>query len=170
MSIVISATCNTPRHPAALAVVAARPAAGLTKGPGIRAYPLPATCRTASLHGDPAAGWPLREDGGEYDIPDLLKDADYATDAELYTAAEEHARHLRRAQGNLEDALNLARVLAESVSGIGDSRAVQAEAVMSVVDRKLNKALNRLDRHDSRHRNLFFAYFDLKARSAKDAD
>jgi len=61
-------------------------------------------------------------------------------------------------------------VLAESVSGIGDSRAVQAESVLSVVDRKLNKALNRLDRHDSRHTNLFFAYFDLKARSEEEAE
>lgn len=147
-----------------------RPAAVLPKGPEIRAYPLPDTCRTASPHGDPAAGWPVREDTGEYDIPDLPKDADYVSDAELYDAAEEHARHLRRAQRNLEDALNLARVLAESVSGIGDSRAVQAESVLSVVDRKLNKALNRLDRHDSRHQNLFFAYFELKARSETEAE
>ena len=56
------------------------------------------------------------------------------------------------------------------MSGIGDSRAVQAESVLSVVDRKLNKALNRLDRHDSRHQNLFFAYFDLKARSEEEAE
>lgn len=170
MSIANSATCDTLSRPAALASVAVRPAAGLTKRPEIRTYAVPAPCRAVSSHGDPAAGWPVREDEGEYDIPDLLKDADYASDADLYHAADEHARHLRRAQRNLEDALNLARVLAESVSGIGDSRAVQSETVLSIVERKLNKALNRLDRHDSRHTNLFFAYFDLKARSEKAAE
>jgi hypothetical protein len=39
---------------------------------------------------------------------------------------------------------------------------VQAETVLKVVERKLNKALDRLDRHDTRHRNLFFAYFELE--------
>ena len=170
MSIANSATCDTPRRPAALSTLAVQPGAGPAKPSEVRAYPSAATCRAASPHGDGPARWQVREEEGEYDIPDLLKDADYASDAELYDAADEHARHLRRAQRNLEEALNLARVLAESVSGIGDSRAVQAEAVLSVVDRKLNKALNRLDRHDSRHRNLFFAYFDLKARSEEEAE
>lgn len=81
--------------------------------------------------------------------------------AELYHAADEHARHLRRAQGRLEDVLNLAGVLRGSIGDEGDSRAMQAETVLKIVERKLNKALNPLDRHDSRHRNLFFAYFDL---------
>ena len=72
-----------------------------------------------------------------------------------------HARHLRRAQRRLEDVLNLAGVLRTSIGDEGDSRAMQAETVLKIVERKLHKALNQLDRHDSRHANLFFAYFDL---------
>lgn len=170
MSIVNSATCDTPRRPSPLAALAVRPAAGLTQRPGFRAYPLTVTCRAAPPHGDPAPSWLVREDTGEYDIPDLLKDADYASDAELYAAANEHARDMHKAEGNLHDALNLARVLAASVSEIGDSRAVQVETVLKFVERKINKALNRLDRHDRRHTNLFFAYFDLKDRVEKDAE
>jgi hypothetical protein len=54
------------------------------------------------------------------------------------------------------------RVLSASFGDDGDSRAVQAETVLKVVERKLDKALDWIDRHDTRHRNLFFAYFDLK--------
>lgn len=44
---------------------------------------------------------------------------------------------------------------------------MQAETVLKIVERKLHKALNQLDRHDSRHRNLFFAYFDLQEKDEK---
>jgi hypothetical protein len=106
-----------------------------------------------------AAAWQVREAPAFY-VPDVLSDRSYTTDAELYDAADEHARHLRRAQRHIEDAYNLTRVVSASVREDGDSRAVQVETVLKVVERKLNKALNQLDRHDTRHRNLFFAYFD----------
>jgi hypothetical protein len=35
------------------------------------------------------------------------------------------------------------------------------------VRKKLRKAHTRIDRQDARHRNLFLAYFELKARSEK---
>lgn len=94
-----------------------------------------------------------------------MSDRSNETDAERCHAADEHARHLRRAQRRLEDALNLAGVLRASVGDEGDSRAMQAETVLKIVERKVNKALNQLDRHDGRHRNLFFAYFDLQEKA-----
>jgi hypothetical protein len=38
---------------------------------------------------------------------------------------------------------------------------MQAETVLKIIERKADKALDQLDRHDGQHRNLFFAYFDL---------
>jgi hypothetical protein len=106
-----------------------------------------------------AAAWQVREDQAFY-VPDALSDRSYNTDMELYDAADEHARHLRRAQRHIEDVFNLVGVLRASLGDEGDSRAMQADTVLKVVERKLNKALNQLDRHATRHRNLFFAYFD----------
>ena len=105
------------------------------------------------------AAWQVREDRAFY-VPNVMSDRSWNTDAELYHAVNQHARHLRRAQGRLEDVLNLAGVLRASIGDEGDSRAMQAETVLKIVERKLHKALNQLDRHDSLHRNLFFAYFD----------
>jgi hypothetical protein len=110
------------------------------------------------------AAWQVREDPAFY-VPDVLSDRFYNTDMELYDAADEHARHLRRARRHIEDVLNLAGLLRASLGDEGDSRAMQAETVLKVVERKLNKALNQLDRHDTRHRNLFFAYFDLQEKA-----
>ena len=39
---------------------------------------------------------------------------------------------------------------------------MQIESMLKVFERELNKPLNQLDRRDTRHTNLFFAYFDLK--------
>jgi hypothetical protein len=167
MSIVNSATCDTPRHPTRLAAVATRPAAGLTKRSGIRAYALLGVCRPVSPHGDPAVAWQVREDEGEYDIPDLLKDRSYEPDPALYDAAHAHTEAQREAMALLDDAENLLAVLLASIEDDGDSRAMQAEAVLKIVRKKLRKAHTRIDRQESRHRNLFLAYFELKARSEK---
>jgi hypothetical protein len=170
MSIVNSATCDTPRRPARLAAVASRPAAGPTKHPGIRAYPVPATCHTASSRGDLAAGWQVREDTDEYDIPDLLGDDDYEPEPVLYDAAYEQTEPQREAMGLLDDAENLLSVLRDAIEDDGDSRAMQVEAVLEVVRKKLNKAHTRIDRQESRHRNLFLAYFELKVQSDQDTE
>ena len=66
----------------------------------------------------------------------------------------------RRDRG-LEDVLNLAGVLRASIVDEGDSRAMQAETVLKIIERKADKALDQLERHDGKHGNLFFAYFDL---------
>jgi rubrerythrin len=67
----------------------------------------------------------------------------------------------------LDDAENLLTVLLASMEQESDSRAMQAEAVLKIVRKKLRKAHTRIDRQDARHRNLFLAYFELKARSEK---
>jgi rubrerythrin len=47
---------------------------------------------------------------------------------------------------------------------------MQTEAVLKVVRKKLRKAHTRIDRQESRHRNLFLAYFELKARSDQEVE
>jgi hypothetical protein len=65
---------------------------------------------------------------------------------------------------------NFAGVLQASLGDEGNSRAMQADTVLKVVERKVNKALNQLDRHATRHRNLFFAYFDPQEKAEEGGD
>jgi hypothetical protein len=65
----------------------------------------------------------------------------------------------------LDDAENLLAVLMAAIEDDGDSRAMQADAVLRVVRKKLRKAHTRIDRQDDRHRNLFLTYFALKEQS-----
>lgn len=169
MSIANPAPCDTPR-PTPLASEAVRSAAGLPKVSEIRAYPRLDICRAASPHGDSAAGWQVREDGDEYDIPDLLGHEDYEPEAVLSDAACEHTEGEREAMALLDDAENLLSVLLDAIEDDGDSRAMQTEAVLKVVGKKLRKAHTRIDRQEWRHRNLFLAYFDLKEKVQKDAE
>ncbi len=167
MSEAISATYDVSGRRTlspAMAVPAAHPAPGHS----IRRTHAPGSDEIALDRPSPwaAAAWQVREDRAFY-VPDVMSDRSYETDAELYDTAGEYARHLRRAQRRLEDVLNLAGVLRASIGDEGDSRAMQAETVLKIVERKLHKALNQLDRHDSRHRNLFFAYFDLQEKDEK---
>jgi hypothetical protein len=170
MSIANSATCDTPRHPVHLAAVATRAAAGLTKRSGIRARSFPTACRAASLHGNPAPAWQVQEEEGEYDIPDPMEDENFEPDPELFDAADAHTEEQREAMALLDDAENLLAVLMAAIEDDGDSRAMQAEAVLRVVRKKLRKAHIRIDRQDDRHRNLFLAYFALKEQSDQEAE
>jgi hypothetical protein len=168
MSIANSATCDTRRIPAPFATVAVRPVAGLTKHPGLGRYSSPATCH-APAHRRPSAGWQVREED-EYYIPDLLTDDDYEPDPALSDAADVHTEAQREAMALLDDAENLLGVLLASIEYETDSRAMQADAVLKIVKKKLKKAHIRIDRQESDHRNLILAYFELKARLGKEAD
>lgn len=170
MSIVSSMTCDTSRRSAPAAAVTTRQAVRPTKQPGIRAYPLPASCRVASGHTGPDARWPVLEESGEYEIPDLLRDESYSPDRALFDAAEEHTEEQREAMSLPLDARNLLEVLMAAVENIGDSRAVQTEAVLKMALNRLRKAHLRIDRQDSRHWNLFLAYFELKAQREKESE
>jgi hypothetical protein len=165
MSIANSVTCNTARRPAPLSAVAARP----TQHSGIHAYSLPAICRAASPHPDPAAHWQVREES-EYYIPDPMEDENYDPDPALFDAAEAHTEAQREAMALLDEAENLLAVLLASIEPESDDRAMQAEAVLKIVKKKLKKAHIRIDRQEARHRNLFLAYFELKARLGKGAE
>jgi hypothetical protein len=138
---------------------AARAAAGRLKLTLARAYPRPVADRLAA-----AAGWQVREEP-EYYIPDLLSDRDHAPGPALIEAAEAETEEQREAMALLDDAENLLAVLLASLEDEGDSRAMQAEAVLKVVRKKLNKAHVRIDRQERSHRNVFLAYFELKERA-----
>jgi hypothetical protein len=73
-------------------------------------------------------------------------DPDDAADPKLIEAADAHAKDLREAMALLDDAENLVAVLMASVEHEGDSRAMQAEAVLKIVRKKLRKAHVRIDR------------------------
>lgn len=113
--------------------------------------------------------WQIREDRDFY-IPDLVSADSYELRPKVYAAADEHASDLRRAEQHLDDALNLAAVLRASVQGEVDSRAMQADTVLKIVEKKLNKAHNCVDRHDARHLNLFVAYCELRDGAAGTTD
>lgn len=103
----------------------------------------------------------VREDRDFY-IPDFTSDNPYKSRPKVYSAANDHAQELRKVEQHLDDALNLARVLRNSMQDEDDSRAMQADTVLKIIEKKLNKAHACIDRHDARHLNLFMAYFDLK--------
>lgn len=100
----------------------------------------------------------VREDKGFY-IPDFLGKGDHEASPEAYDAAHEHAKHLHRAEALFDQALNLVGVLRASLGDEGDDRAMQAETMLDVIESKLSKARNRLDRHAARHKNLFLEYW-----------
>lgn len=109
----------------------------------------------------PAAWRQVREDKSYY-IPDFLAGNARRSRPEVYSAANDHAGELRKAEQHLDDVLNLARVLRDSVQAEDDRRAMQADTVLKIIEKKLDKAHRLIDRHDSQHLNLFMAYFDLK--------
>lgn len=98
MSEAISATYDGPGRRTlspAMAVPAAHPA----RGHSIRRAQARQSDGTGLDRPSPwaAAAWQVREDQAFY-VPDVMSDRSWKTDAELYHAANEHARHLRRAQ------------------------------------------------------------------------
>ena len=61
-------------------------------------------------------------------------------------------------------------MLLASIEYESDNRAMQADAVLKIVKKKLKKAHGRIDRQEGDHRNLFLAYFESKAQLGKEAD
>lgn len=103
----------------------------------------------------------VREDKAFY-VPDYMSGAPHEARSEAYSAANEHAAELREAEQHLDDALNLAGTLRASVQAEDDSRAMQADTVLKFVEAELRQARRCIDSHDTRHLNLFMAYFDLR--------
>jgi hypothetical protein len=129
--------------------------------------------RTMSLE---TIAWPavtpfrqLREDP-EFYIPDYIGGYPDGMPPDLYAAADDHARDLRKAEKHLDDAYNLAGVLRASLQEAGDSRALQADTVLKIIEKLLTKAHRCIDRHDTRFMNLFMAYFDSKEEGSAPGD
>ena len=110
------------------------------------------------------AGRQVREEPGFY-VPKLLSDLDYEPQPGAYAAAEAHGRHLRRAERLIDEAALLAEVLRAAMGDASDARAMQVDAVITIVGKKLRKARADIDRQDTRDLNLFLAYAELKART-----
>ncbi len=105
--------------------------------------------------------WAVREDEGFY-VPELLTDPEYDADPEVHAAFEEQAVHLREAEGLVGDARNLVELMLAANEYETDSRAMQADAALRVIEEKLKEAFERVDRGRARYLNLFLAYFELK--------
>ncbi len=117
------------------------------------------------MHAPVAFFRPVREDRSFY-IPDFASEDPYRTRPQVYSAANDHARELRDAEQHIDDALNLASVLRAAVQEETDSRAMQADTVLKIVEQKLGDARNCIDMHGARHLNLFMAYFELKEKGS----
>ena len=139
----------------------------------VNSRPIPLHCSLARADDSfdyPARAWAyepspatpiswLAEDG-EFYVPDLLQDEAHEPRPGCHAAAEAHARHLRKAERQVDEALMLSEVLRASMADVGDHRAMQVEIVIGIVEKKLRKALTRIDRHSAGHLNLFMAYYD----------
>lgn len=101
----------------------------------------------------------------EFHVPDLLSDTGYDANSKAYSAIAQQIKHLHRAEGLLDDAWNLARLMLTSIGDVGDSRAMQTEAGLKAIEKSLREAHAQIDKHHSRYTNLFFAYFDLKEKT-----
>ena len=109
----------------------------------------------------------VREDSARYAVPDLLADTSYEPDPNAYAAFSEQAGDLHGVEDLLGDAWNLVGLMLTSVGEIGDSRDMQTEAGLKVIEDKLRQAHARIDEHHTHYTNLFLAYCDLKAKVEK---
>ena len=100
----------------------------------------------------------------KFKVPKVLSRERYENENYIATwmAAGKHGKHLNKAEDDLMTATDLAKTLKESLDASHDSLGYRAATVVSEIIKQLNKAYSRLDRHDTQHRNLFIAYFDLK--------
>jgi hypothetical protein len=157
-------SCQKTIRTIAARVIAGRPALAEAL-----VYIVPGTDCSVTHFLNPFADQQVMEDR-KYYVPDLLSDEEYEADLRLSEAADADTERLREAQGLIDEAVNLIAVLLASMEQETDARAMQAETILKIVEKKLNKAHIRVDRQETCHRNLFLAYFDLKARSEKDME
>ncbi len=111
----------------------------------------------------------VREDSGFY-IPDILSGEDYGAFSPEYTAAEDHAKHIHKAERLVDESENLVALMRAAIGDECDARAMQAETALTIIEKKLRKAHGRINKHDRRHTNLFLAYFDLKNKTEGDTE
>ena len=103
----------------------------------------------------------VKEDPGSY-TPHLLSGKRYADNPKTHSAAADHAQHLLKAERLLDEAQNLAGLMLASLDDECDSRAMQTETALKVIEKKLSEAHTQIDRHHRCHTELFLNYFDLR--------
>ena len=113
-----------------------------------------------------AVNWHVREDR-HFEIPDLLSDTHYDVDPQTRAAAKDHASDLLKTERKLDEALNLVGLMLAAIGDLSDARAMQTETGLNAVEKKLRSARVCLDKHDTRHLNLFLAYVDLRKSSGE---
>ena len=106
----------------------------------------------------------VSEEKGFY-IPNVITEEGYRANPEFFSAAFGHAKNLSKAKRLLGEALDLTKLMSVALSGESRNRFVQAETACRIIEKKLGKAYERIERHDIHHSNLFLAYFDLKGRT-----
>ena len=107
----------------------------------------------------------------KFKIPQVLRTGskDIGDEAVIATfqAADKHAKHLEKARYEISVAIDLAATLrAFLTSDTNDARideSMTADTIVELIENHMRKIRDRLETHSSRHTNLFFAYFDLKA-------
>ena len=110
----------------------------------------------------------VSEDPGVY-TTEPLTDADADRSAKTSAVESGHAEHLNGAQRVVGEALNLSGLVLASLRDEGDGRAMQIETAAKVIENKLKKAYNQLDRHEARYTRLFRAYVDLNTKGNEEA-
>ena len=91
-------------------------------------------------------------------------DEDYET---AFKAAQKQDKLLRKAESDLSTARDLAVTLRGFLAETHNGECFTADTVVDLIEKRIDKALDRLDSHCGQYHNLFVAYFDLKAASAK---
>ena len=102
----------------------------------------------------------------KFKIPEMIRNADLEDKdfGAAYDAAKKHSKHLDKAEAEM----SAARDFCETLRGHLVTEEAYAEVtVVERIEKLICKARDRMDRHGTAHRNLFIAYFDLKAGSAK---
>ena len=124
--------------------------------------------RAYFLGGAPEQPGVRLEEEREFYVPELLSDPAYVPRPGACRAAEAQGRRLRRAERLTEEAMLLAEVLRLAMGDASDARAMQVDAVIGIIGKKLRKARAAMDRQDSSNLNLFLAYAELKAQAESD--
>ncbi len=82
-------------------------------------------------------------------------------------AATDDAKHLHEAQGRIGEALNLAGLLLAALEDQGDRRAMQVFTAVRIIEKRLEKACDRLDRHEANHARLLPAHADRRGKTKR---
>ena len=110
----------------------------------------------------PGSARAVREDREPY-LSDRLPGETDESGAEA--VARTRTKGLRKAMRDLDEALNLAGVLRAAIAEDGDSRAMQVDTVLAGIEKKLDKAHTRMDRHEGRCWQFVLDWFELTEQS-----